>query len=123
MKLSEISTDKALDVLCKITPYVNNILTDEELLTEFKNIDGAENVETYADKIAFGANKINKIVPIIFKHRKQDIYGILAVLNEKTIEEISKQNFLITAKQIKKTIKDKELIDFFKSCTDMEGGE
>ena len=32
MKLSELSTDKATDVLCEISPYAINIMTDEESL-------------------------------------------------------------------------------------------
>ena len=51
------------------------------------------------------------------------MFGILGALNEKSVEEIAKQNFIKTMKQIKDIAKDKELLDFFKSCTSMEGGE
>jgi acetate kinase len=32
MKLSELSTERATDVLCEIAPYFMNITTDEELV-------------------------------------------------------------------------------------------
>ena len=31
MKLSELSTDRALDVLCELTPYISNIASDEKM--------------------------------------------------------------------------------------------
>ena len=51
------------------------------------------------------------------------MFGIVGVLNEKTIDEIAKQNIIVTMKQIRDIAKDKELLDFFKSCTDTEGNE
>ena len=123
MKISEISTDNAMDVLCELTPYVTNIVTDEDLVGELiKAIDFKE-ANTMAEKMALTAEKITKIIPIILKNRKNDVFGIVGVLNEKTIDEIAKQNIIVTMKQIRDIAKDKELLDFFKSCTDTEGNE
>ena len=36
MKLSTVSTDEALNILCELTPYIANISSDEELLKELK---------------------------------------------------------------------------------------
>jgi hypothetical protein len=47
----------------------------------------------------------------------------LGALNEKSVEEIAKQNILKTMSQIKDISKDKELLDFFKSCTGTEESE
>ena len=122
MRLSEITTDRAADVLCEITTYVANIVTDEDLIGELKRAVVGK-VSTRAELIALATEKINKLVPIILKNRKADVFGILAVLNEKTVEEIGKQNFLTTMKQVKEIIKDRELLDFFKSCAATEGNE
>ena len=122
-KISEMSTDEALDFLCEITPFVNNIVTDEELTAEIKNAIKAESTTTTAELITKGVEKVNKLVPIVFKKRRNDVYGIVAAITNKTPEEIAKQNFLITAKQTKEIVKDKDLLDFFKSCAAMEGGE
>lgn len=123
MKISEISTDNAMDVLCELTPYVTNIVTDEDLVGELKKAIDFKEANTMAEKMALTAGKITKIIPIILKNRKNDVFGIVGVLNNKTIEEVAKQNIIVTMKQIRDIAKDKELLDFFKSCTDTEGNE
>lgn len=123
MRISELSTDRATDVLCELTPYIANIVSDEELLEELKKAVDRKDIVNKAQWLAVGAEKITKILPILLKKRKYDVFGILAVINEKTVEEIAKQNILITLKQAKTAFKDKELIDFFKSCMDAEEGE
>ena len=123
MKLSELSTDRATDVLCELTPYITNILSDEALLSELRTAVDFKEANTLAEKMALTASKITNIIPILLKNRKSDVFGILGALNEKSVEEIAKQNFIKTMKQIKDIAKDKELLDFFKSCTSMEGGE
>ena len=123
MKLSQVNTDKAADVLCEITPYATNIFSDEDLMEELKGALDMKDANTMAEKIAIISEKISKIVSILLKKRKADLFGIIGALNDKTVEEIGKQNFLITMKQIKEISKDKELVDFFKSWTDMEESE
>lgn len=123
MKLSQMTTDRATDVLCEITPYVANIVGDEELLTELRNAVDPKEVATQAELMAKGIEKVTKLVPIVLKKRKADVFGILAALNEKTPEEISKQNIIATMAQVREVIKDKELMDFFRSCAGPEGNE
>ena len=123
MKLSKITTDRAMDVLCEIVPNVSNIVTDEELMAELKKTVDPNDVETKAGLLAKGVEMVAKIVPIILKKRKFDMFGILAALNEKTIEEIGKQNILVTMSQVRDIVKDKDLMDFFKSCVGSEGSE
>ena len=123
MKISELSTDKAMSVLCEITPHIENIITDTELIAELKEAINLDNAETMAAKMALAVAKITKIIPILLKNRKEDFYGILSALNEKSVEEIAKQNIIVTAMQIRDIAKDKELLDFFKSCTGMEGNK
>lgn len=123
MKLSKLSTDEALDVLCELTPYINNIVTDDVLLDELKAKVKATGNETKAEIMAMGAEKINKLVPIVLKGHKKDVYGILAVLNDTDVDAIGKQNVIKTMSQIRDLIKDKEFLDFFKSCAEQEQSE
>ena len=118
MKLSEISTDKAIDVLCDITPSVNNIVTDENLLEQLKNKVKIAGDESKAEVIAIGVEKINKIVPIVLKSHREDILYILSAINGIGVDEIKKQNVIKTMKMIKELIQDKEFVDFFKSCAE-----
>ena len=123
MKISELSTDKGLDIICEIIPFVNEIATDEELISTLKEKIKLPEGATRADMLKIGADKINKIVPIILKKKRAAVSGILAALNESSIEKISKQSMISTAKQIKEAVGDKELIDFFISCVVAEGSE
>ena len=123
MKLSEISTEKAFDVLCEMTPHINNIVSDSDLLRELKSAVKADETTTKAEWVALGVGKINKLMPIILKKHKRDMFGIISVVNGVSIDDIAKQNFLVTAKQIKEIIRDKDLLDFFKSCAGAEGSE
>lgn len=118
MKISEFSTDKALDVFCELVPYIDNILVDEELIAEIKRKVKLPEGASRADFLNVGVDKLNKIIPILLKKRRDDLYGIISVLNEKSIEEIHNQNILTTASQVREIVKDRDLIDFFKSCVD-----
>ena len=123
MKLSDMTTDRAMDVLCEITPCIANITADEELLEELRNAIDPKAVKTKAELMVKGVEKITKLVPIVLKKRKTDVFGILAALNEKTVEEIGKQNIIATMAQVREVVKDKDLMDFFKSCVGSEGSE
>ena len=118
MKLSEISTERAADVLCELTPLVDSIITDEDLMQSLSAVVDREQTETmsFGQKILLVSSKLGKIVPILMKKRRAEMFGILAVLNEKTPEQISAQNMLVTMMQIRDLVNDRELIDFFKSC-------
>ena len=123
MKLSKMTTDRAMDVLCEITPCIANITADEELLEELRNAIDPKAVKTKAELMVKGVEKVTKLVPIVLKKRKADVFGILAALNEKTVEEIGKQNIIATMAQVREVVKDKDLMDFFKSCVGSEGSE
>lgn len=119
-KISELTTDNAVDVICEIIPYVEEIITDEELMGEVrKKLDlseGANKMEFYYALIG----KISRIAPILLKKRKNAIYGILAAFNEVSVESMGKQNFIITLKQITELVKDKQVVELFTSYGNAE---
>lgn len=123
MKISQLSTDKTVSVLCELTPHVESIFVDNDLMEELKTALDFAKAKTRAEQFALILGKFSKIIPILLGKKKKDVFGILAVLNEKTVEEISAQNIIVTMKQIKELSTDKDLIDFFKSWADMEGNE
>lgn len=118
MKLSEISTERAADVLCELTPLVDSIITDEDLMQSLSAVVDREQTETMSvgQKMLLVSSKLGKIVPILMKKRRAEMFGILAVLNEKTPEQISAQNMLVTMMQVRDLVNDREMIDFFRSC-------
>lgn len=124
-KISQLTTDEALDVFCELTPHVNDIISDDGLLSEIKrkiDKDGDEKLTT-AEIIRFGVEKINKIIPIVLKNKRDALLGIVAVMAECSVEEIKKQNFITTGAQVRDLAKDKDLMDFVRSCLSSEKSE
>lgn len=117
MKISELSTDRGLDVLVEITPYVSNIATSETLAVELKKLaeTPVSGLKSSLQQMVFGADVFSRLIPILLKERRNDVYGILAVLNEKPIEEIAEQNIMQTISMIREVFSDKDMLSFFKS--------
>ena len=114
MKLSEMTTEQAADVLCELTPYIANITGDKTLTDELgKKFDVTG--KSVAELYVFAAKKYASILPVVLKTHREDVFGILAALNDTEIEVIAKQSIITTMFQIREMIKDKELVDFFKS--------
>ena len=114
MKLSELSTERAADVLCEVTPYIANITGDKALLDELA-IKFDSKGKSVAELYTFSAHKDAQLVPILLKDHRADVFGVLAALNETTAEQIGKQKVMETIKQVGELFRDKELLDFFKS--------
>lgn len=122
MKLYELSTEKALDVMCQATPYIANIVGDSDLLSSLNEKLGGEK-KSIAELYTYGAQKIAQLIPILLKNHRDDVFGLLAVLNDMEPKDIAAQGFTRTLEQIRSAVQDKELIDFFKSWRQEEGKE
>ena len=117
MKISEFTTDKALDVFVEITPYVAGIATSETLQTALSDLANtpAKSLKSSFQQMVFGADVFSRLVPILLSERRSDVYGILAVLNETSVDEIAKQSLFKTVGMIREIFSDKDLLNFFKS--------
>ena len=114
MKISELTTDQAADVLCELTPYVANIVGDKTLIDELGkkfDVKGKSAAELYL----FAAQKYALLIPIFLKEHRDDVFGILSVLEETDKEKIAAQNFLDTIAQMREVLQDKDLLNFFRS--------
>ena len=96
--------------------YALNILTDDELRESLKAQIDAEKPQTAGERYAIGAQKIGQWIPLILKKHREDTLGILAAVNETTVEAVKKQSIIKTMRQIQEIVKDKDMLDFFKSC-------
>lgn len=115
MKLSELSTDQALDVLCELTPYINNIASDKDILSEIGKVEDFKDGITKQGLTIVWIDRISKVIPTLLQTHRPDVYGILSAVNQKSVAEIAAQNSMVTLLQIREVLQDKELIDFFKS--------
>lgn len=103
----KLTTDKAVDVLIEITPYVAEIAADTELrgiITKHKKAKKSDEFGLFAD-----------LVPLFLKKYRPAVYKLLGAVYEKTEDEIAKQEFTETLAQIKEITTDKDLVDFFTS--------
>ena len=120
MKLSELSTDQALDALCELTPYISSITADEELVgTLGKVMDTGENLNTYG-KFALLAGRVGEITPLLLKTHRSDVYGILSVVNRKSAADIAAQPVGETIRQVREVFQDSDLLSFFRSSARRE---
>lgn len=102
-------TDIAIDKLCDIAPYVADIMDkmkeDDELrsnLLKFRSLNKTSDYLRY--------------FPQVIKKCNTEIYNILAVVYEKTVEQVREQNFVTeTIPQITELFKNEDLRTFFSS--------
>lgn len=121
MKISELTTERAADVLCEVSIYALNILSDKELLASLRmQLEGTDGDRTKAEMIAVASEKVAELIPLLLKKHKDDVFGIVAAVNGLTLEQVRQQKIIKTMTAIKEMAQDKDLIDFFKSCVSTE---
>ena len=121
MKISELTTERAADVLCEVSIYALNILSDKELLASLRmQLEGTDGDRTKAEMIAIASEKVAELVPLLLKKHKDDVFGVVAAVNGLTLEQVRQQKIIKTMNAIKEMAQDKDLIDFFRSCVSTE---
>lgn len=121
MKISELTTERAADVLCEVSIYALNILSDKELIASLRmQLEGTDGDRTKAEMIAIASEKVAELVPLLLKKHKDDVFGIVAAVNGLTLEQVRQQKIIKTMTAIKEMAQDKDLIDFFRSCVSPE---
>ena len=117
IKINELSTDKTLDLVCDLTPYVSEIMEDKEVIKliseKVKLGENASEEKVKNTVITATFKKITRLVPALLKRHREAVYNILALLNEKSVDEIRNQKAIVTINEIKEMLTDKDLIDFF----------
>lgn len=114
MKLSELSTDRALDALCELAPYVSNIASDKDITGKLGEMVDLKEMNVWGG-IAVLAGRAGELAPALLKTHRPDVYGILSVMNERTVKEIAAQKLIDTMRQVKELFQDEEFMGFFKS--------
>ena len=110
MKISEMNTNQAADVLVRIADPASNIMHDKKVF------DMLEKLATGNDSspVKFFADNLTMVVTVLLKDHRNDVFEIVAALSEKTVEEVGNQNIKTTVFDIKESF-DKDLLDFFGS--------
>lgn len=123
MKISQMTTDQAADVLCMIAGPIERIGTDKDF-QEKMNAIAARNKErgTAMNAIESVTSMIGTFIPLLLKNCRADTYTILSALTGKTVEALAAQNVMQTIRDAKDCA-DQELLDFFRSSAGTDGGQ
>lgn len=116
MNLKEMSTDKAIEIICEVSPHIEKILNDKDVKELFKQIE----IKSDNDKEkAFdaGIKKVFSCVPKLLKRNKESFFAILSIVDEKDIEEIKQQNIFTTIVEIKELILNEDIRQLFLSIS------
>jgi len=109
-----ISSEKAFDIL----PYVSDIyekLNLEKYILDIRKKNKGKRDKDELQVMGLGLNMgayILKQSPKI----KTEIFTIVAMIEDKTIEEVKVQSFTKTKETLEGLFKDEEAMDFFKSA-------
>lgn len=106
-----LSTDKAFEIL----PYISDI---------YEKIDVKDFIKKYKEKKVEGTEENKTVAGLdLFsyllkqsKNIKEELFNILAILQDKKVAEIKKQHLAVTLNQLKAIFNDKDLVDFFKGA-------
>lgn len=113
MKISEMTNDQACDAIVRLTQPIANITDDpavEPMLKELASHEGENGVS--ALKII--SSMLPKVVPLLLKDHKTDVYEIISVLSWKDRKAVGQMKLMETISVLRESI-DEDLIGFFKS--------
>lgn len=110
MKISEMSTDQAAEVLVRITQPAANIIDDPEVEPMIKQLADSKELPTMKIISTF----IPKVVTLALKKHRNDLYEIVGALAQVDANKVGKMPVLQVMQIIKDSV-DQDLIDFFRS--------
>lgn len=116
MKLLDMTADNAADVLCTISPLIENIVNDEKIMAIIQKEIEKENITRLEAGFEL-ARKIFTSIPLLMGDHREDVLGIIAAMNQKSLDDIRKQSLRDIIKQVKELFDDEELRAFFTSLS------
>ena len=109
-KLADLTTLEGIRVLGRLTKEFNAIATDQNFKDTCADFAEKSNSMTMFEQFGVFADLLLNDYP-------QTVINILATIQNKTADEISKQPIITTIQQFKLLSEDKDLINFFTSFT------
>lgn len=105
-----INTEKVFDMLPTVVDIWDKLDVDA-----YRKRIVEENKGKKLDAQSVGINLI-KYILVNTPKVKEDFFNIVAIFDNKTVEEVKAQSFGETIKTVKDIFQDKELMDFFKEA-------
>lgn len=100
-------TEDAIDKLCDIAPIIADIGEKAKNDQEFKEFMVSYN------KAKDNRMFVLRVLPVLVKNYKEDMYSILSIWTEKSIDEIKEQSLGVTIKEMKAIFEDEDIRAFF----------
>lgn len=122
MKLSQLPTVQAKDVLIQVSALTANITADKDLLDVIGNPEHYKGIGDMNKRgnMAINLGRWSEFVKGLLERHWQDVRGILAAVNAKSPEEIEAQTITETIAQINELRDDDVLMDFLSSFMERE---
>lgn len=106
-----MTTDIAIEKLCALAPVIadaaQRLAKDKEFLAFMQKYNKQRTNKIFA---------LN-ILPILLKNYREEIYKILAIWSDKTVDEVKAQNISTTISEVKALINDEDVRAFFSSSS------
>lgn len=103
-------TDVAIDKLCNIAPLFADLSEKLANDAEFKAFMAGKKAMTNREFIF-------KMIPHLLKNYREEAFNILAVWNDKTVDEVKAQGIGETIAEVKTIFADKDFRSFFSSSS------
>lgn len=106
-----MTTDIAIEKLCALAPIIADAA---QRLTKDKEFSAF--MQKYNKQRSNKIFALN-ILPILLKNYREEIYKILAIWSDKTVEEVKAQSISTTISEMKALINDEDVRAFFSSSS------
>lgn len=106
-----MTTDIAIEKLCALAPIIADAA---QRLTKDKEFSAF--MQKYNKQCSNKIFALN-ILPILLKNYREEIYKILAIWSDKTVEEVKAQSISTTISEMKALINDEDVRAFFSSSS------
>lgn len=113
MSISQMSTDKAFECMARMVPYVVEIAGDPKLVEAKKELAEKGGELAYSDFML-------AVYPMLLCEHKDALYGIVAAMSDKTVDEVKRQPSGETFSVMREN-STKELFDFFPFAVRLAG--
>ena len=110
MKLSQMTSDQAADVMIQIAPDIETLVNDAELGNMIKKRELTSD-KNKAKKL--GGMFVLRVATYLLKTHREIVWNVLGAMQQKTAEEVASQLFPATFTQVIEVLNDKDFMSFF----------
>lgn len=117
MKLSQLSTKKALSKMLMLIPVVKEIVNDKKILEVWKRgykvNPNSTALEIEVAKQEATTKKIFDLLTLMLDEHEIAVYKILSIINDKTVVEVENQPITETISQLQELLNDEGFLQLF----------